>query len=56
MPIYFGWFLLQQMTLAAVYSWAACAAGIEGGERSRTFAPLFLGVTEDQARRIASNA
>ena len=21
MPMYFGWFLLQQMTLAAMYSW-----------------------------------
>ena len=54
MPIYFGWFLLQQMTLAAVYSWWL-APLVSKGVRSEILPPLFLGVTEDEARRIASN-
>ena len=54
MPIYFGWFLLQQMTLAAMYSWWL-APLVSKGVRSEILAPLFLGVTEDEARRIAGN-
>jgi hypothetical protein len=54
MPIYFGWFLLQQMTLAAMYSWWL-APLVSKRVRSEILAPVFLGVAEDEARRIASN-
>jgi|KBSMisStandDraft_5_1062788.scaffolds.fasta_scaffold1929981_1 hypothetical protein len=43
------------MTLAAVYSWWLELL-VSKGVRSEILPPLFLGVTEDEARRIASNA
>ena len=32
MPMYLGWYLLQQMMLAAMYQLVAYAAGVEGSE------------------------
>ena len=41
MPIYFGWFLLQQMTLAAMYSWWLMPL-VSKGVRFEISPPLLL--------------